>query len=50
MYWIRNDVTGHAWKADAAEARLYAIGGVLDTTYSVFKVGGSMSCLTVYEV
>ena len=49
MYYIRNDVTGYVWLAYAAEAKLYAIGGVFDTYYSMFKDDGSMVGLCVND-
>lgn len=49
-YLIRNDVTGHVWEASRAEAQMYAIGGTLDTYYSVFAKGGNPVCLCVEEL
>lgn len=50
IYIIRNDRTGTSFTATAAEAKLYAIGGPLDTIYSVFLQGGSGCGLTVHEI
>jgi len=45
-YIIRNDRTGRTWGACASEARLYAVGGVIDASYSVFLgAGGGGSSL-----
>lgn len=50
MFIIRNDVTGRTWAAGSAEARIYAIGGFLDTGYSVFRVGGYTHCVLACEI
>lgn len=51
LFIIRNDVTGKCWYAHAAEAKLYAIGGLLDCWYSVFQaVGGGANALFVEEI
>jgi len=47
---IRNDISGKTWTAFSGEAKLYAIGGPLDTSYSVFAQNGSSQCLTIYEI
>ena len=49
-YLIRNDLTGRFWPADRSEARLYAIGGVLDHCYSVFRLDGGTMPLCRFEV
>lgn len=49
-YIIRNDFTGRYWNATAAEARLYAIGGMLDSAYTVIKNGGSPIGLLAVEI
>lgn len=50
MYLIRNDVTNRLWHASPAEARMYAIGGILDTgDYSVFRKNGTL-CLIKEQV
>lgn len=49
-YLIRNDLTGRFWHADKSEARLYAIGGILDQWYSVFSLNGGTLPLCKFEV
>lgn len=49
-YLIRNDVTGRTWTAHASEARLYAVGGILDAHHTVFTRYGSGIGLIVQEV
>lgn len=50
QYLIRNDLTGRSWTALSGEARLYAVGGELDASHSVFLQGGSGTPLSIYDL
>lgn len=52
-YIIRNDVTGHCWTASASEARMYALGGIIEEGcygYTVFQAQGGTQGLIACEV